>query len=56
MGSELSAASGTGAERTLWVQYARRSVGNRKERLRDYVSSPWLRRQRNTAMGECPGE
>ena len=33
--------SGTEAERVQWTQSARRSVGNRKERLcRDYASSP----------------
>ena len=31
---------GTEAERIQWMQSARRSVGNRKERLRDYASSP----------------
>ena len=31
---------GTGAERVRWTQSARWSVGNRKERLRDYASSP----------------
>ena len=31
---------GTEVERVLWTQTARRSVGNRKERLRDYANSP----------------
>ena len=31
---------GTEAERVQWTQSARRSVGNRKERLRDYASFP----------------
>ena len=31
---------GTEAERVQWTQRARRSVGNRKERVRDYASSP----------------
>ena len=35
-----AAAKWTGAERAQWAQWARRNVGNRKERLRDYASSP----------------
>ena len=33
-------AAGTEAERAQWAQMAKRSVGNRKERLRDYASFP----------------
>ena len=36
--SPLSGEWGTEAERALWAQWARRSVGNRKKRLRDYAS------------------
>ncbi len=47
-GPELPAACGTGAARRLWdrscpppvADSGQRSVGNRKERLRDYASSP----------------
>ena len=31
---------GTAAERVQWTQSARRSVGNGKERLRDYAGFP----------------
>ena len=42
---------GTEAERVQWTQLARRSVGNGKERLRDYAGFP--DRQPNAPMREA---
>ena len=39
-GDKTDCTGGTEAERVRWTQRARRSVGNRKERVRDYASSP----------------
>ena len=40
------------AERVQWTQSVRRSVGNRKERLRGYASSPG--QQPSVTMREVP--